>query len=63
MLILPFAAFLIVQGTSRDTTQLQDQLRRIIASSGAEVAVAYRSLDGSAELFSTLTSRFTPRAR
>jgi beta-lactamase class A len=50
MLILPFAAFLIAQGASRDTTQLQDQLRRIIASSGAEVAVAYRTLDGSTEL-------------
>jgi beta-lactamase class A len=50
MLILPFAAFLIAQGASRDTTPLQDQLRRIIASSGAEVAVAYRTLDGGTEL-------------
>lgn len=50
MLILPLAAFLIAQGASRDTTPLQDQLRRIIASSGAEVAVAYRTLDGGTEL-------------
>lgn len=50
MLIFPFAAFLLAQGASRDTTQLQDQLRRIIASSGAEVAVAYRTMDGSTEL-------------
>ena len=46
MLILPLAAFLIAQGARGDTTNLQDQLRRIIASSGAEVAVAYRTLDG-----------------
>jgi len=50
MLLLPFAAFLLVQNSGRDTSQLQDQLRRIIASSGAEVAVAYRTLDGKSEL-------------
>jgi len=50
MLLLPFAAFLLVQNSARDTSQLQDQLRRIIASSGAEVAVAYRTLDGKSEL-------------
>ncbi len=62
MLILPFAAFLIAQSARGDTTPLQDQLRRIIASSGAEVAVAYRTLDGVPSCFSTLTSRFTLRA-
>src|SRR5262245_22372665 len=50
MLLLPFAAFLLAQNLKSDSSQLEDQLRRIIASSGAEVAVAYHSLDGTAEL-------------
>jgi beta-lactamase class A len=50
MLFLPFVAFLLGQNSGSDTSQLQDQLRRIIASSGAEVAVAYRTLDGKSEL-------------
>jgi beta-lactamase class A len=50
MLLLPFVAFLLGQNSGSDTSQLQDQLRRIIASSGAEVAVAYRTLDGKSEL-------------
>jgi beta-lactamase class A len=50
MLILPFAAFLLAQDARPDTSRLEDQLRRIISGSGAEVAVAYRSLDGRAEL-------------
>ena len=50
MLILPFAAFLLAQDARPYTSRLEDQLRRIISGSGAEVAVAYRSLDGRAEL-------------
>lgn len=50
MLFLPFAAFLLAQNSRPETSQLQDQLRRIIASSGAEVAVTYRTLDGKSEL-------------
>ena len=50
MLLLPFAAFLVVHNPSADASQLEDQLRRIIASSSADVAVAYHSLDGKAEL-------------
>ncbi len=50
MLFLSLAAFLVAQDPPPDTVRLQDQLRRIIASSGAEVAVAYRALDGKSEL-------------
>jgi beta-lactamase class A len=50
MLILSLAAFLLAQDPLPDTSRLQDQLRRIIASSGADVAVAYRTLDGKSEL-------------
>ena len=50
MLLLPFAAFLLAQNPGVDTSRLEDQLRRIITASGAEVAVAYHSLDGQAEL-------------
>ena len=49
MLILPLAAALLIQ-TSTSAT-LETQLRQIIESSGAEVAVAYRTLDGKTELF------------
>ena len=52
MLILPLAVLLLTQAAKPDTEQpLEDQLRRIISSSGAEVAVAYRTLDGKSELF------------
>ncbi len=50
MLLLPVAAFLLAQNPRPDSAPLEDQLRHIIASSGAEVAVAYRSLDGKTEL-------------
>ena len=50
MLILSLAAFLLAQDPLPDTSRLQDQLRRIIASSGADVAVAYRTLEGKSEL-------------
>jgi len=49
LLILPLAAALLIQ-TSTSAT-LETQLRQIIESSGAEVAVAYRTLDGKTELF------------
>jgi beta-lactamase class A len=50
MLIIPFAAFLLTQSARPDISQIEGQLRRIIAASGAEVAVAYRTLDGRPEL-------------
>jgi beta-lactamase class A len=49
LLILPLAAALLIQ-TSTSAT-LETQLRQIIESSGAEVAVAYRTLDGKTDLF------------
>jgi len=51
MLLLSFTALFLAQNPRPDISQLEDQLRRIIAPSGAEVAVAYRSLDGKSELF------------
>jgi beta-lactamase class A len=50
MLLLPVAAFLLAQNPRPESAPLEDRLRQIIASSGAEVAVAYRSLDGKTEL-------------
>lgn len=50
MLFLSLTAFLIAQDPHTDTNRLQDQLRRLIESSGAEVGVAYRTLDGKSEL-------------
>jgi beta-lactamase class A len=51
MLVLPFAAVLVVQGATASLPSLESQLRQLIASSGAEVAIAYRTLDGKTELF------------
>ena len=47
-MFLPPLALLI---QTSPTTPLESQLRKIIASSGAEIAVAYRTLDGKSELF------------
>ena len=49
MFLLSLAAALLIQTST--PASLDDQLLRIIASSGAEVAVAYRTLDGKTELF------------
>jgi len=49
MLVLPLAFTLLAQ--SPTTAPLEARLRQIIQSSAAEVAVAYRALDGSRELF------------
>jgi beta-lactamase class A len=49
MFILPLAAALLIQTST--SAPLDNQLRQIIESSGAEVAVAYRTLDGKTELF------------
>lgn len=49
MLVLPLAFTLLAQSTT--PSPLEARLRHIIQSSGAEVAVAYRTLDGSRELF------------
>ena len=51
MLFLSLAAALVVQGSTSPSTSLESQLRHLIASSGAEVAMAYRTLDGKSELF------------
>ena len=49
MLVLPLVAAVLIQ--TSPAAPLDSQLRAIIASSGAEVAVAYRTLDGKTELF------------
>jgi beta-lactamase class A len=49
LLFLPLVAALLIQ--TSPAASLESQLRPIIASSGAEVAVAYRTLDGKTELF------------
>ena len=50
MLTLLFTALTVGQPPTLSTLELEAQLRRIIAASGAEVAVAYRTLDGRTEL-------------
>ncbi len=50
MLILQLAALLLAQDPRPGIAQLPDQLRRIVAASGAEVAIAYRPLDGRSEV-------------
>jgi beta-lactamase class A len=45
------AVLLLIQAPAPVVPELGTQLRQIIGSSGAEVAVAYRSLDGKADLF------------
>ncbi len=51
ILFLTLAAVLLAQTSSPPASSLQEQVRHIIASSGAEVALAYRTLDGRGELF------------
>ena len=51
MLFIPLAAVLVAQASAITPPPLEDQLRQIIKSSGAEVGVAYRTLDGKSELF------------
>ena len=50
MLTLLFAASLMPQAGAHPAPTLETALRRIIAASGAEVAVAYRTLDGRTEV-------------
>lgn len=50
MLTLLLTALTLSQGPQRATPQLETQLRQIIAASGAEVAVAYRTREGRIEL-------------
>ncbi len=47
--LLPLALALLIQTPT--SSPLETRLRQIIESSGAEVAVAYRTLDGKSELF------------
>jgi beta-lactamase class A len=49
MLTLPFTSFLLVPQASAPP-DLEGALRRAIAASGTEVAVAYRTLDGRNEI-------------
>jgi len=49
LLALPLFAALLIQ--TSPASPLENQLRGIIASSGVEVAVGYRTLDGKTELF------------
>ena len=49
MFVLPLAAALLIQTST--SASLETRLRRIIESSGAEIAVAYRTLDDKSELF------------
>jgi beta-lactamase class A len=49
LFVLPVAAALLIQTST--PASLESHLRRLIESSGAEVAVAYRTLDGASELF------------
>jgi beta-lactamase class A len=51
MLMLVLAVLTLTQGTRPSDTPLETALRRAIAASGAEVAVAYRRLDGRGEAF------------
>jgi len=50
MLTLLLAALMLTQTPEPSLQTLETQLRQIIAASGAEVAVAYRTLDGRTEL-------------
>ena len=50
MLTLLLTALTLSQGPERAAPQLETQLRQIIAASGAEVAVAYRTLGGRTDL-------------
>jgi beta-lactamase class A len=50
MLMLVFTALALAQRPDPSSPTLESQLRRIISGSGADVAVAYRSLDGTGEL-------------
>jgi beta-lactamase class A len=50
MLFLSLAGALVVQASTSPMLSLESQLRQLIASSGAEVAIAYRTLDGKTEL-------------
>jgi beta-lactamase class A len=46
MLTLLFSALALTQAQPLTTGALEAQLRRLVSSSGAEVAIAYRTLDG-----------------
>ena len=50
MLALLLTALTLTQSPQPSTQTLETQLRQMIAASGAEVAVAYRTLDGRTEL-------------
>ena len=58
MLTLLFSGLLAVQGTAAAPAGLDARLRALIVSSGAEVAVAYRTLDGRHETLVEPDRRF-----
>jgi beta-lactamase class A len=60
MLTLVLAALTVMQAPSPSASPLESELRRIIAASGAEVAVAYRPLDGRADVLNVLIDADKP---
>ena len=51
MALLTLALAVLILAQSADTHSLDARVRSVIATSGAEVSIAFRMLDGSAELF------------
>jgi beta-lactamase class A len=60
MLTLVLAALTVMQAPTTSASPLESELRRIIAASGAEVAVAYRPLDGRADVLNVLIDADKP---
>ena len=60
MLTLVLAALTVIQAPTTSASPLESELRRIIAASGAEVAVAYRPLDGRADVLNVLIDADKP---
>ena len=60
MLTLVLAALTVIQAPTTSASPLESELRRIIAASGAEVAVAYRPLDGRTDVLNVLIDADKP---
>jgi hypothetical protein len=60
-LIAPLVAALLAQ--AQPTTTLDSRVKAAVADSGAEVAVAFRMLDGSRELMAELSRLIWDAAR
>lgn len=61
--MMVLTALLVMQDHKPPPSPLDVDIRRAIAASGAEVAVAYRRLDRRTSSSSTRTLHFMPRAR